>query len=268
MIKLSVVTINFNNLEGLKKTFSSIYPLSHGMNNFIEHIVIDGYSTDGGQEFLESNVNLGYKLIIEPDKGIFDAMNKGLSLANGDYIIFMNSGDRFCDSILSEKFLEKLEGFDLIYGNIYTEKGGVENRQVQTGQLDFFYMLGKTICHQSVFMKTSLCKKYGFPESEQYSLMGDWIQLFQILRAEKIEIKHLNDFVCIYNIEGESEKQKDRRISQRKDFLRSVYSEWELKDLEKIARLRNRKYYSFLIRSLDKFSYSLILKGLAKLQWH
>jgi glycosyltransferase involved in cell wall biosynthesis len=264
-MSLSIITINLNNFEGLKKTFQSIYPLSVNLETKIEHIIIDGCSVDGSVDFLNSNVSSGYKLVIEKDYGIFDAMNKGLALANGEYVIFMNSGDQFCDGILTQKFLDNLENVDLLYGNIITEKEGLKINQIQTKQLDFFYMLGKTICHQSVFMKTALCKKYKFIVSDDYSLMGDWIQLFSILRQENITINNVKDFVCIYNVEGESEKQRDLRLSQRKKYLQTIYTDWELLDLEKISRLRNRKYYGFIMKSLDKFSYNLILKGISKL---
>jgi glycosyltransferase involved in cell wall biosynthesis len=267
-MSLSIITINLNNFEGLKKTFQSIYPLSVNLKTKIEHIIIDGCSVDGSVEFLNSNLSFGYKLVIEKDFGIFDAMNKGLAHANGEYVIFMNSGDQFCDGILTQKFLDNLENVDLLYGNIVTEKEGLKTNQIQTNQLDFFYMLGKTVCHQSVFMKTSFCKKYKFLVSHDYSLMGDWIQLFSILRHEKITINYVNDFVCVYNVEGESEKQKDLRFFQRNQFLKTIYSDWELIELEKISRLRNRKYYDFIIQSLDKFRYNIILKCIAKLQWN
>jgi hypothetical protein len=268
LMSLSIITINLNNLEGLKKTFDSIYPLSVNLETKIEHIIIDGCSVDGSVEFLNSNLSFGYKLVIEKDYGIFDAMNKGLTLVNSDHVIFMNSGDQFCDNILTQKFLDKLKNVDLVYGNIITEKGGLKISQIQTNQLDFFYMLGKTICHQSVFMKTALCKKYKFIASKDYSLMGDWIQLFSILRQEKVTITYVNDFVCVYNVEGESEKHRDLRFFQRRQFLKTIYSDWELIELDKISRLRNRKYYDFIIQSLDKFRYNIILKGISKLQWN
>jgi glycosyltransferase involved in cell wall biosynthesis len=268
MKKLSIVTINLNNLIGLKKTMDSIYPLGADFEDLIEHIVIDGYSDDGSQEYLIANKELGYSLTIEKDSGIFNAMNKGLIQCEGEYVIFMNSGDLFYKGVLEKEFSRQLENYDIIYGNIIVEKNGQVKKEIQTNSLDFFYLLGKTICHQSVFMKTQLCKKYPFKESKEFSIMGDWIQLFELLKNENLKIKQVNEIICTYNIEGESEKNKDLRLKQRNDYLKSIYSNWELEELMKISRLRNRKYYNLLIKSLDKFSYARLLNFLGCIASH
>jgi len=254
---LSIVTINRNNKTGLEKTLRSIYPK---ISIDFEHIVIDGNSQDGSVELIEEYASI-YTIhwVTEPDSGIFNAMNKGLNLVKGDYVIFMNSGDAFCEGVLTSELLETIMKYDLTYGDIFVSVGNDVQQTKQTEKLDFLYMMGKTICHQSVFMKSELCKKYSFTESDEFSLMGDWIQLFEILKNEKVLINKIDRNICIYNGEGQSEIYADTRHFQRRLFLERHYGQWELDSLLPLNRLRNRKYYYMIMKSLDSYMYSYLL---------
>ncbi|KPA34233.1 hypothetical protein AMR50_0875 [Leptospira interrogans] len=95
--KISIITINLNNLEGLRKTLESVK--SQTYTNF-ELIVVDGGSTDGSFEYLKSNLDLIKKFISEKDKGIYNAQNKGISLSKGEYLVFLNAGD----TLLQKKY--------------------------------------------------------------------------------------------------------------------------------------------------------------------
>jgi glycosyltransferase involved in cell wall biosynthesis len=254
---LSIVTINRNNKTGLEKTLRSIYP-----KNVIdfEHIIIDGNSQDGSVGLIEEyEAKYSINWITESDSGIFNAMNKGLNLIHGDYVIFMNSGDAFCKGVLTSELLETLVKYDITYGDIFVSVGNAVNQTKQTESLDFLYIMGKTICHQSVFMKSELCKKYRFTEDGEFSLMGDWIQLFEILKNEKVFINKIDRNICIYDGEGQSEKYADIRHFQRKKYLESHYSPWELESLLPLNRLRHRKYYFMIMKSLDSYKYSYLL---------
>jgi hypothetical protein len=171
----------------------------------------------------------------------------------------MNSGDCFCENVLNTKLLETIVKFDITYGDIVVSKGNTLRSVKQTEKLDFVYMLGKTICHQSVFMRSGLCKKYLFTESYEFSLMGDWIQLFEILKNETLSYHKINQNICIYDGEGQSEKYADLRHAQRKNYLERNYSHWELESLFALNRLRNRSYYPLILKSLDRYKYSYLL---------
>lgn len=257
---LSIITINRNNKLGLEKTLQSIYP-SSGAD--FEHIIIDGNSTDGSIALIEEYaVKYPIDWVSESDSGIFNAMNKGLNRVQGDYVIFMNSGDAFCEGVLTSELLKSIKQYDLIYGDILVSVGNVTSQVKQTEKLDFVYMIGKTICHQSVFMKAELCKKYRFTEEAKFSLMGDWIQLFEILKNEKIFINKTNRNICVYDGEGQSEKYAEKRHLQRRQYLQRNYSQWEMESLLELHRLRNRNYFPFVIKSLDSYKYSLLLNTL------
>ena len=89
---ISIITINFNDKIGLQRTFDSVF--AQDFNDF-EYIVIDGGSNDGSKELIEENTDKISYWISEPDKGIYNAMNKGIKVANGEYLLFLNSGDKF-----------------------------------------------------------------------------------------------------------------------------------------------------------------------------
>jgi glycosyltransferase involved in cell wall biosynthesis len=264
-MRLSIITINYNNLAGLRKTLDSIHPLAKEVNCQIEHIIIDGGSSDGSKELIEDYSN-NYKLIwlSEKDSGIFNAMNKGLDASSGEFIVFMNSGDSFVQGILTESYLNSFNNFDLIYGDIITESNFKLVPLKQTSSLDFLYFIGRTICHQSVVLKRSLLLQYKFKEVEEFNLIGDWIQLFSILRAEKIKILKLKQEICIYNIEGISEQQSELRKFQRQKYLEFIYSDWELSQLEMLHRLRTRDYFNLFFQSLDNYKIQFILKKINK----
>lgn len=264
-MKLSVITINRNNRNGLEKTLRSIYPLDSNISDQVEHIIIDGDSTDGSVDLIkEYNSIYSLNWTSEKDAGIFNAMNKGLDKITGDYVIFMNSGDVFCENILCSSLFKELEENDVVYGNIYINQGSKLTYVNQTDELDFLYMIGKTICHQSVFMKSSLCRKYKFVEDSQFSLMGDWIQLFNMLRNEQLTVKKINQDICVYDADGVSNKFENDRKQQRQQFLRENYSLWEISQLNQLSRLRNRSYFMLFIKSLDNYKLTIMFNILSR----
>ena len=114
-MKLSIITINFNNKAGLERTITSVF--QQDFKDF-EFIVIDGGSTDGGKELIESNKQHFSYLVSEADKGIYNAMNKGIAKAKGEYVFFLNSGDEFVNSKALQSIVQSLSGEDIIYFNI------------------------------------------------------------------------------------------------------------------------------------------------------
>ncbi len=129
-------------------------------------------------------------------------------------------------------------------------------------EIDFAYLVGKTINHQSYLIKSGLLKKYPF--KNDYSIVADWVQLMEIFRNEKPVIKKLDFPIAIYEGGGISEKQDDLRILQRAEYLKSIYSEWELLSIIKLSRMRQRPWYDFIVRALDSPKRSSILKLLSR----
>lgn len=119
-MKISVITINYNNHDGLKKTIQSVVSQSY---NDIEYIIIDGGSTDGSVDLIkEYNDKIDY-WISETDNGCYHAMNKGVKVASGEYVIFMNSGDYFYADDIIEYFVNSNPSEDVLCGNTYLSIG-------------------------------------------------------------------------------------------------------------------------------------------------
>ena len=110
---LSVITIVYNNVRDIERTMLSVLNQTY---HAIEYIVIDGASTDGTLDIIKQYKNRITKLISEKDKGIYDAMNKGLAIATGDYVIFMNSGDEFYATDTVAKVFASAPDADIYYG--------------------------------------------------------------------------------------------------------------------------------------------------------
>ena len=113
-MKLSIITINYNNLAGLRKTVESV--LAQTYREF-EYIVIDGASTDGSAEYVRAQADKLTYWVSEQDTGIYNAMNKGVRAATGEYVLMLNSGDFLVDEYVVERILPELDGTDIVQGN-------------------------------------------------------------------------------------------------------------------------------------------------------
>lgn len=222
-MKLSIITINYNNAEGLRKTLNSV--ASQTFRDF-EHIIVDGGSTDESVEIIrnyadEQAIRLkGYKAIrqencnadnltslpiiwiSEPDKGIYNAMNKGIRLANGEYLLFLNSGDCLvCESTLSN-FVDCILMEDIIYGNNLQICSDGNMRKVEYDR----YVTGKTlfnhtIPHQASFIKRSLFDSIGL-YSEDLRFGSDWEFYLKALFYHNCSFRFVDIDVCLFDMTG------------------------------------------------------------------
>lgn len=261
MKKISVITVNYNNKNGLLKTIQSVIN-QPSFKTQIEYLIIDGKSDDGGINVIENFKESIDFWVSEKDEGIFHAMNKGLQKATGEYVIYMNSGDVFCENLINDSFIKMLTA-PIVYGNYYLGTVISGNLQKQTDSIDFAYLLGRTICHQSIFINRELCLKYQF--EYDFNIIGDWIQLFKIMKFENPETKYINLPICVYDVSGISISQNELRLKQREEFLKLNYSVWELETLKKFSRLRTRDTYQWIMGSLDSYKKSLSIKWLSKI---
>lgn len=171
-MKLSIITINYNNCDGLQKTIDSI--VSQSFKDF-EWIVIDGGSTDGGRELLEQYADLFSYWVSEPDKGVYNAMNKGIVQAKGEYINFMNSGDGFASPTILEEIFSASHTADVLYG--YMMRGGldgeVNNLSMMKPNLTWIDFYRDGLPHQATFIKRSLFDQFGLYD-EKLKAVSDW----------------------------------------------------------------------------------------------
>jgi len=217
---LSVITVVYNNAADIERTLLSV--ISQTYPN-IEYIVIDGASTDGTLQIIEKYTNKIAKLISEPDKGIYDAMNKGLALATGDYVIFMNSADEFYSAETVANVFAAAPDADIYYGE--TEMIGANNESL--GQRrhkapenftwrDFKY--GMSISHQAIYIKRSLVKSY--EPKYQLSADIDWI-LYAAKKAKTVVNVH--QYVAKYKVGGMSKHKHRQSLMERFDIMKRYY---------------------------------------------
>lgn len=211
-IEISVITVTFNNLNGLKKTIESV---KNQTAKIYEHIIIDGMSNDGTVNYLSSikkDEKINY--ISEPDTGIYNAMNKGIALSKGSWLIFLNAGDVFCSKITLDQ-LYKTEFFqDETLELIYGDKMDCHNRIIKAQQqMDCLFYGEMPACHQSIFFRKNI--QY----DESYKIFGD-IDLLSKLYVKGVRHKYIELPVSIYEGGGISSK-----ISwlKRKEKCRSLF---------------------------------------------
>jgi glycosyltransferase involved in cell wall biosynthesis len=249
MPKFVIITVHLNNYEGFLKTFESVL-LFLEKEQSSKWIIKDGNSTNSVLEKIQGLVkqisSKNIKFIQSSDSGIYDAMNQTLDyLDDGDTVLFLNSGDTISDDFL-ERFSVEGANQDILFSDTIMYQGN--KRVVAPLKLDFAYLLGKTLNHQSLIIRGKWLKKHQF--KTEYSIVADWIQLFEILKNEKVEVEKLAYPISIYEGGGFSELHDELRLSQRQSYLESIYSVWELESLTELKRLRQRKWFDFVIKAL------------------
>jgi glycosyltransferase involved in cell wall biosynthesis len=203
--RISIITVVYNGRETLPQTIRSV--TSQDYDN-IEYIVIDGGSTDGTISLLEESNNAITYWISEHDKGIYDAMNKGIKRATGDWLLFLNSGDAFAGSDVVTKFVNASidEEADLIYGDVFIiSQHGERSLRILRNTLPF--LMRNMICHQSIFYSNKLFKSIGVFDTH-YRLIADFEHLMRA-RFNGYAIKKVELVISNYSLDGISAQHKN-----------------------------------------------------------
>lgn len=197
--KLSIITINYNNEIGLSKTIDSINNQSY---NDFEFVVVDGGSKDNSLQLIKEASRINY-WISEKDTGVYNAMNKGIKVSNGEYVIFMNSGDVFYANDIIEKIIFYLDGnLDIVFGNtLYYNDEGYKREEIPPAKLSFSYLKNYGINHQSVFIKRKLFYDIQF-YNEDYKICSDWEFFMIAICLRNAKYKYVNEFICNYDFSG------------------------------------------------------------------
>jgi len=227
---ISVITINLNNKLGLKRTVESVKIQN---NSLYEHIIIDGGSTDGSLELIKEKASFFSYSISEPDKGVYDAQNKGIVNAKGAYLIFLNSGDTFCSNNVLDLFVKdpNTKKYGVVYGNSNVIKGnGLIEKLIPPDQLNTNFWYRQTLNHQAIFFKKDIFERYG-NYNTNYRFSADMDLLLNIFKKAPDTFYHLNEFVCNYVEAGLSAKPENYEsiIKEKEQILRTYLSTQEYK---------------------------------------
>ena len=224
-MKLSVITINLNNAEGLRRTLESV--LSQTCKDF-EYVVVDGASTDGSvsliDRFAEQLVSAGMAVITrsEPDSGLYNAMNKGVRLASGDYVLMLNSGDYFVNDRVVADMMPHLDGTDIVQGNIIRLREGASSRDCGYGRSDisFIDVQQGHFLHQASFCKRDLFERFGFFD-ESYKIDGDTVFYIKALGYGDAGFKYVDQDIAYFEQGGRSSREnKEWQRIRREEYRR------------------------------------------------
>jgi glycosyltransferase involved in cell wall biosynthesis len=216
----------------LKKTMQSVD--SQTYTNY-EYIVIDGNSTDGTLDFLKNYEGKLTKYVSESDQGIYDAMNKGVKMSSGDYVIFLNAGDLFADATTLEKiFKDKIYDSDVIYGDVI-KNGKIKPAEKPHNAHKMYF------CHQSCFTKLECLRQ--FPFDTKYKMSADF-NFFKILTLNNKTFKQLNIPIAIFDTTGVSNTKRSKGLKENINVVN------EHDNIINKVRLLPRLYFVYLYAKL------------------
>lgn len=222
-MKISIITATYNSAAHIADCVKSVNDQTY---DDIEHIIIDGASSDDTLEIIKSIPNRVAKIVSEPDKGIYDAMNKGIKAATGDVIGILNSDDFFTsDDVISAIFFAfENNDIDAVYGDVHYVNPENLNKCVRYYSSAVFkpslFKFGLMPAHPSFYVKRSCYEKYGV-YSLDYKIASDFDLLIRFLYTHKIKYRYLKkDFVTM-RTGGESTKNLNNRMLLNKEDLKA-----------------------------------------------
>lgn len=213
-MKISIITVNLNNKYGLKKTIESV--IKQTFKDF-EWIIIDGGSTDGSKELLERYQKYINYWVSEPDKGIYNAMNKGILKSKGEYLLFLNSGDYFYDSYVLEKVFPLLESDDFYIG---IEKYNNELWFLKGKNPEYvinYFIFGGIIPHESTFINRNVFHNYGL-YNEDIKISADICLFYKALFLGKAKLNTIPYIITVFEGNGISFYCKSQVIKEITEF--------------------------------------------------
>jgi glycosyltransferase involved in cell wall biosynthesis len=263
MTSLSIITVNYNNAQGLERTIDSVVKQTF---TDMEFIVVDGGSSDESQEVIRTNEAHITKWISEKDNGVYHAMNKAIDLATGEYILFLNSGDHFAHHEVLQKNKQHFGQTDLLIFDIHVTGQGLDYIKQHPDDITFSYLFKDTLAHQAVFIKRSLFEKWGAYD-ESLKIVSDW-KFFLKALYHGATYKIVHEVLTKYYLDGMSATaqgtftRREERERILKDEYPMFYSDYKklqildsnrfkmLADLEhsKVARKLNGIWLRILLR--------------------
>lgn len=242
-MKLSIITVNLNNGSGLEQTIQSVVSQT---NRDFEYIVIDGGSKDNSMEVIHQYAKRINFWVSEPDKGIYNAMNKGIEKAKGDYCLFLNSADTLVD----EHVLQDIEAYfgkaDILYGDMIGTSPTRETVMTFPNSPNFNYMLRNTLPHQSSFIRRSALYKGGLYDESLY-ISSDWKFFLNAICKYNFSTMHMDRVISKCDYRGISSEEKNKKIiyDELKKILKEEYN-FDYDEFQELKRIYTlyQKFYS------------------------
>ena len=227
-MKLSIITVNFNDAEGLERTIKSV--ISQTFYDY-EFIVIDGGSTDKSVDVIKKYESHIDYWVSEPDGGIYPGMNKGLRQAQGEYVNFMNGGDCYHSSNVLEQIFSLNTDADIITG-AHAENG---LRNVGKGGVTMLDLYKWAIDHQASFIRRDLALRH--PYDEKYRIVSDWKFFIEALVYENSSFYYTDIIVVDVDMTGISNTNSELDAEERRKVLKELLPERVLLDYQLMSSI-------------------------------
>ena len=253
-MKASIITVNLNNRNGLQRTFDSI--VVQTCKNF-EWIIIDGGSTDGSKEFIEQNEKHVSYWCSEKDTGIYNAMNKGVQHANGEYCLFLNSGDVLCAPNIIEKILEIPFQTEIVSFDMYVDIKSPKGYKKSPDCVNAYWLYDHYIPHPSSWIKRELLLK--LPYDESYSMISDWVFFFDALVVNECSYQHVPIPISLFFSDGMSCNPANKK-KMRDEGARYLPTRFLRKYIEDKAKPASFHFVAEQISDMSPFFQKLILR--------
>ena len=228
-MKYSIITINYNNADGLRRTIESVVNQTY---TDYEYLIIDGGSTDGSVNAIKEYEDKISYWVSEKDGGIYNAMNKGVKVAHGEYLIFMNSGDVFYNNRVLERIESSQRTDDIIVGRVLTDEGKEFMHQPQ--QLTMYFLYSSTIPHQGAFIKKQLLEKY--PYDETLKITSDWKFFVDAIIYDNCSVGFVDIVVSKFDVDGVSTTHPEKTWNEKLEVLRTMLPLRVLQDYENMKK--------------------------------
>lgn len=251
-MRLSIITINYNNKQGLQETIDSVVSQTY---KDIEWIIIDGGSTDGSRELIEENAQYFTYWCSEPDKGIYNAMNKGIGQATGEYCLFLNSGDSLYSAHTLENVLKEKYTQDFVYGYLINKENMKRKACFARENLTAADFFKSSLPHQATFMRKDVFDRYGLYD-ESCTIVSDWKFFLKTIVFENASIKYIDQPIAIFDNTGiSSQKNKKLRVAEYERTLKELFPLRILADYPYVLSLKD-----VLKNRFSRWAYSLLYR--------
>lgn len=259
-MKISVITVNYNNAGGLQLTMASVLSQVIDSSYDLEYIIIDGGSNDASVELLSQYDSYIDFWVSEKDRGVYHAMNKGVLASTGSYLVFLNSGDYFSRKNILVECVTNIgldNNVDIYYGDTFIEYNQAKKRHTHPANLDLSFLRKDTINHQASLIRRELFDEFGlYPE--KYKLAADyWLYLVSFLKGKKY--RYIDSALVFYDTNGISASNGFSAYTEERNLiwcdlmLDNNYSILLTKEFDKLLKV-NYTLQSIMSRKIIKIT--------------